>query len=231
MTGTGVRARHHIAYQPAVGLNAEHPIGGMMEDVVHGLGDRWHLAVLQRRYHSLLVLGIFAFVNGMVSIGIMAGAALSTHQPMLFPSLGASAFLLFYSPLVPAASPKNTIVAHLIGGAVGFVWLWALGLGMDAPALAMGFDGPRVLAVALSMGCTAGCMAWFKVPHPPAGATTLIVSLGLLTTPLDMVVLVVAVLALVGQAIVINRLAGIDYPLWAPHQPAPEPQRSLATSP
>jgi CBS-domain-containing membrane protein len=59
-------------------------------------------------------------------------------------------------------------------------------------------------------------MVWLKVPHPPAGATTLIVSLGLIATIPKLGVLMLGVLLLVGQGFVINRLAGIDYPLWAP---------------
>ncbi|HEX2027928.1 MAG TPA: HPP family protein [Nitriliruptorales bacterium] len=50
-------------------------------------------------------------------------------------------------------------------------------------------------------------MAWLKVPHPPAGATTLIVSLGILRTPLDLAGLMAAVVLLVVQGFVINRVA------------------------
>jgi hypothetical protein len=51
---------------------------------------------------------------------------------------------------------------------------------------------------------------------PPAGATTLIVSLGILTEPKQLGVLMFAVLLLVLQGYVINRLAGIEYPRWSP---------------
>ena len=57
-------------------------------------------------------------------------------------------------------------------------------------------------------------MVLFRVSHPPAGATTLIVSLGLLSKPLDLLIIEVAVLLLTLQALLINRLAGIPYPLW-----------------
>ena len=50
----------------------------------------------------------------------------------------------------------------------------------------------------------------------PAGATTLIVSLGLIATIPKLGVLMLGVLLLVAQGFAINRLAGIDYPLWAP---------------
>jgi hypothetical protein len=48
-----------------------------------------------------------------------------------------------------------------------------------------------------------------------AGATTLIVSLGIVSRPFYLPIIEVAVAALVEQAIVINRLAGLDYLLWA----------------
>ncbi len=61
-------------------------------------------------------------------------------------------------------------------------------------------------------------MVWARVPHPPAGATTLIVSLGILRTPVDLAVLMLAVVLLTIQGFVINRLAGIDYPTWSPRK-------------
>ena len=57
-------------------------------------------------------------------------------------------------------------------------------------------------------------MVLLEVSHPPAGATTLIVSLGILSTPRDLVIIEVAVFLLVVQAWVINRLAGLPYPFW-----------------
>ena len=59
-------------------------------------------------------------------------------------------------------------------------------------------------------------MVLFKSPHPPAGATTLIISLGILTKPWQLLLLLVAVVLLTLQAFAINRLAGIPYPLWNP---------------
>ncbi|MDZ7733224.1 MAG: HPP family protein [Acidimicrobiia bacterium] len=71
-------------------------------------------------------------------------------------------------------------------------------------------------AAALSLGLTSGAMVWARVPHPPAGATTLIVSLGILREPEQLLVLMLAVVLLTLQGYVINRAAGIDYPRWAP---------------
>ena len=192
-----------------------------MSDVVGGLVRRFQLGPLQERYDSTLVLGAFALLNGFLSIALMAAAALVTGQPFLFPSLGPTAFLLFYTPQLASASPRNTVAGHLVGVVAGYVALIVFGLAASGPALAEGVSSARVLAAALSLGLTAGFMVWLRVPHPPAGATTLIISLGILTQPGQLAVLMLAVVLLVGQAIVINRLAGLDYPLWAP-RPSPE---------
>lgn len=190
-----------------------------MSDVVLGLAERFRFDALARRYDSTVVLGVFSFVNGCLSIGIMTMAAFATRQPFIFPSLGPTAFLLFYAPTGAAASPRNTIMGHAIGAGAGYLSLVVFGLTEAGPALAVGVSAPRIGAAALSLGLTAGLMALFKVPHPPAGATTLIVSLGILPDPLDQVVLMLAVVLLTLQGLAINRLAGIPYPWWSPPPP------------
>ncbi len=196
------------------------PIGGGMAAVLWGLARRLQLPSLAARHSQIGILGLFALVNGIVSIALMAMAALVTGAPFIFPSLGPTAFLLFYTPTQPAASPRNTLGGHLIGALAGYLALVVFGLTERGPALASGVDWANVGAAALSLGLTSGAMVWFKVPHPPAGATTLIVSLGILREPWQLAVLMLAVALLVVQGCVINRLAGIDYPLWAP-RPAP----------
>jgi CBS domain-containing membrane protein len=64
-------------------------------------------------------------------------------------------------------------------------------------------------------------MILLRAAHPPAGATTLIVSLGIVTKPKYLLLIEVAVAILTLQTIAINRLAGIDYPLWARRAPKP----------
>jgi CBS-domain-containing membrane protein len=194
------------------------PIGGDLAAIVFGLARRARLPALTERHSSTAVLGLFAFVNGLIAIGVMALVALATGEPFVFPSLGPTAFLLFYTPLLPAASPRNTLGGHAIGAAAGYLALVVFGLTDAAPALATHVSGARVGAAALSLGLTSGAMVWARVPHPPAGATTLIVSLGILREPAQLGVLMIAVLLLVVQGFVINRLAGIDYPVWAPRR-------------
>jgi CBS domain-containing membrane protein len=199
------------------------PIGGDMAAVLWGVAHRLQLPALQKRHSQIWVLGLFALLNGVISIGLMSTAALATGAPFIFPSLGPTAFLLFYSPMLPAASPRNTLGGHLVGILAGYLALVLFGLTDRGPALAEGLSWANVGAAAVSLGLTSGAMVWARVPHPPAGATTLIVSLGILRRPWQLAVLMVAVALLVLQGIVINRLAGLDYPLWAPRTP---PDRS-----
>lgn len=195
------------------------PIGGELNAVLHGLGTRFRVPALVERHSSTTVMGAFALVNGVISIGIMSAAAVLTGQPLIFPSLGPTAFLLFYTPTAAAASPRNTICGHAIGAGAGYLALVVFGLTDAAPALATEVTWARVGAAAMSLGLTSGLMVWCRVPHPPAGATTLIVSLGILREPDQLAVLMLAVVLLVLQGYVINHLAGIAYPRWAP-QPA-----------
>ena len=77
-----------------------------------------------------------------------------------------------------------------------------------------GIFWPRILGAALSLSATGALMVLLGVSHPPAGATTLIISLGIISRPPELMIIEVAVFLLVAQALVINRLAGVPYPLW-----------------
>lgn len=77
---------------------------------------------------------------------------------------------------------------------------------------------PRILAAAISLSATGALMVLLRISHPPAGATTLIVSLGIISRPTDLVIVEVAVFLLVLEAFAINRLAGIPYPVWGPNK-------------
>jgi CBS-domain-containing membrane protein len=213
-------------HTPRYRIDREHPIGGEMSDIIRGILTRARLTWLLDRYSRVPVLALFSFINGCVSIGLMSLLAVITNSPFVFPSLGPTAFLFFYTPTAPAASPRNTIVGHLIGVCAGYFALVVTGLTNAGPALSVGVNGPRVIAAALSLGLTAGLMVLLKSPHPPAGATTLIVSLGLLVKPEKLLILMIAVVVLTCQAYIINHLAGIKYPLWNPRGGEPVEQQA-----
>lgn len=195
----------------------EAPLELLAPLVVRGLA-RLRVARLLARFPERPVWAVFVLLNGFVTIALLAGLAMVTGAPFVFPSLGPTAFLFFFSPTSPSASPRHTMYGHAIGIACGYAALWATGLLHAGPALATGVDLARVLAAALSLSLTGSLMILLKAAHPPAGATTLIVSLGIVTKPTYLLLIELAVALLTLQAIAINRLAGLDYPLWARRQ-------------
>jgi CBS-domain-containing membrane protein len=167
------------------------------------------------------IWALFTFVNSFLTITILAGLAMILRAPFVFPSLGPTAFLFFFVPRSPAATPRHAIYAHAIGLVCGYAALVIFGLPHEAAAMAGPVDLRRVLAAALSLSLTGALMIAFKAVHPPAGATTLIVSLGIVTAVRHLIVIEAAVGLLTLQAIVINRHAGINYPLWALREGSP----------
>ncbi|MEU8246902.1 HPP family protein [Nonomuraea sp. NPDC048916] len=179
----------------------------------------FHLESLEQRYPTWLVRSLYTGLNSFISICLMAVIAYNTDAPFVFPSLGPTAFLLFYTPLAASASPHNALVGHLIGVLAGWFSLAVTGL-LSVPPDLEKIDGQRILACAIALGLTCGLMPIFQAAHPPAGATTLIVSLGLLRTPTHLLIMMVAVFVIVIQGFIINRMAGLPYPVWRKHATA-----------
>jgi CBS domain-containing membrane protein len=172
------------------------------------------LSWLLNHFPPLLIWTLYVFVNGFVTIALLALLAVVSETPFVFPSLGPTAYLFFFSPMGRSSSPRNAILGHAIGLACGYGAFWAAGLEHGAPNFHDGVYGPRILAAALSLAFTGAFMVLLRVNHPPAGATTLIVALGILSTPYYLIVIEIAVVLLTAQAFVINRMAGLPYPLW-----------------
>jgi CBS domain-containing membrane protein len=184
-------------------------------EVTRSLVARFQVTRLVTRYPERHVWALFMFLNGFATIALLAAVAMLSRTPFVFPSLGPTAFLFFFTPRAPAASPRHTIYGHAIGIVCGYGALWLFGLQHAPPAMTTGVSAARVGAAALSLASTGALMILLKAAHPPAGATTLIISLGIVTRPFHLLAIEIAVAVLTLQAIVINRLAGIDYPLWA----------------
>src|SRR5215471_10353485 len=91
-----------------------------LRELLSQTGQQQLRANLIRTARLARVWALFMFVNGFISIGILCGLAMVFQTPFIFPSLGATAFLMFFTPTVPAASPRNTLCAHAIGIACGY---------------------------------------------------------------------------------------------------------------
>jgi len=69
----------------------------------------------------------------LVTIGLSGTWAWAVKEPLVFPSLGATAFLIFETPTAEIGTPRNTIVGHLVGVAAGVFSLVVFGLVHIAP--------------------------------------------------------------------------------------------------
>lgn len=176
---------------------------------------RSRLIRLLSRFPERIVWAVFVSGMGFISTAILSAVAMVFHTPFIFPSLGPTAILFFFHPMSASASPRHALYGHAIGILCAYGSLVLVGLEHAPGAANAPIDVRRLFAVALSLGATAFFMVLLKVAHAPAGATTLIVSLGLITQPWHLAVIELAVGLLCLQAICFNRLAGLDYPLWA----------------
>ncbi|MFG2058882.1 HPP family protein [Micromonospora sp. NPDC048930] len=156
-----------------------------------------------------------AFAGSAIAVVVAGTVALLTRQPWLFPSLGPAIMLHVEQPGKPESSPRNTLVGHLVALLAGYLMLLVTGLADHPSALQEGVSGSRIVAAAGSLAITAGVLVLLKAPHPPAGATTLIVGLGLLHTPTQLVVAFAAVLLVTVVDLLFNRATGRQMPLWS----------------
>ncbi|MGO8688093.1 MAG: HPP family protein [Thermoguttaceae bacterium] len=121
-------------------------------------------------------------------------AAWIIGQPLIFPSLGPSAFALVLDENENRA--RRVIGGHLIGVVSGLIAYHALahGLSLAALAPAPSADGLRLVASGVvSIALTTAAMLAARANHAPACATTLIVSLGVLPGFLDGALIMAAV--------------------------------------
>jgi CBS-domain-containing membrane protein len=141
----------------------------------------------------------------LVVSGLVAWA---TGLPALFPSLGPTAYVLALRPDAPESRPRRVLGGHALGVIAGLACyaLLAAGTTVAAPPPAGSTAGLRLtVAGVVSVGLTTGAMLATDLRHAPACATTLIVSLGLLSTPHEGLLVVGSVAALVA----VHRLAGL----------------------
>src|SRR5579859_724054 len=179
-----------------------------LKDLLSQTGQQQVRANMIRTARLARIWALYMFINGFISIGILCGLAVVFRTPFIFPTLGAIAFGVFFTPTTPAASPRNALCGHAIALVCGYAELWVTGLQHAGPAIVTQLGWTRILAAALSLATTGALMIRLNVPHPPAAATTLIVSLGVVTKPEYLLVLEAGVALLVVQAILINRLTG-----------------------
>jgi CBS-domain-containing membrane protein len=166
--------------------------------------------VLQRAQGraGALGAGAYAAVLAFAVLALSGVMGLALSQPWLFPSLGPTVMLFFESPQEESSRPRNALVGHLVGIAVGWALLHLCQLQDLPPTPVGGLTGGHVVAGALSVALTSFVLVAIKHKHPPAGASTLIVSLGILSSPSEVLTMVLAVVLVTVVGWSLNVLLG-----------------------
>ncbi|MEZ5118388.1 MAG: HPP family protein [Candidatus Nanopelagicales bacterium] len=160
-------------WQPAPGIARKThatllsmPQDGDLTVAVHGIRQRLGLGGATP---TRTHLGAYVLVTSAISIALVSIVAVLTGEPFVFPSLGPTVFLLFYAATIVRSCPRNVLSGHLLGALCGYAALLMFGLS-GVPA-----DLEDV--------------TWASV-----GAVT--VAVGLLRTPGQLTILMLAVLLL-----------------------------------
>lgn len=112
-------------------------------------------------------------------LGVVGWIAFAVRQPWLFPSLGPTVFLQAVNPADSSARPRSVLLGHAIGVAAGFASLYLCGAQGSPSVFAVeAVPLARAAATALAVGATIFLQALLRAKHPPAAATTMLITLG-----------------------------------------------------
>jgi CBS-domain-containing membrane protein len=153
----------------------------------HGI----HRVTIPDSIYTPLAAGILILIAGL--FGLVLG------RPLVFASLGPTAFQLAEYPEQRSSRGYNVIVGHLSGLAMGFA----------AVALLHSWSAPSVLGVhdltlirvwtsVLAITLTSAVILVLRASHPPAGATALLVALGSFSNWSDVITVAIGVVLVGG---------------------------------
>jgi hypothetical protein len=111
----------------------------------HSLHERLVERLGERRGEAL-----YTFACCLFALALSGLAAYVARQPLLFPSLGPTAFLFFEQPMAEASSPRNTLIGHSVAIGAGAFALAVFGLFGEPSVLVENVGLARVGAGALS---------------------------------------------------------------------------------
>lgn len=113
----------------------------------------------------------------------MAAIGWAAGQPLIFASLGPTAYELVEQPQLRSARTYNIIVGHLIGVGAGFLAIYLLRAWAAPNVISTGIVTPaRLAAVTIAATLTTIVTLIAKAGQPAALATTLLVALGSMQT-------------------------------------------------
>jgi len=113
----------------------------------------------------------------------LAAVGWATRQPLIFASLGPTAYELVEQPKVRSARVYNIIAGHLIGLGAGFLAVYLLNAWNAPNVISTGIvSSERLWAATVAAMLTTFVTLILKAGQPAALATTLLISLGSMQT-------------------------------------------------
>lgn len=131
-----------------------------------------------------------------------------THQPLIFASLGPTAYELIETPHRRSARPWSIFAGHGSAVVAGYLALFITAAWKAGPVSPSGVPLPRVWAAVLAAGMTVLLTLLLRAGQPAALSTTLLIALGIMQAPRDAAVLMGGVILMmaVGEPLRRRRL-------------------------
>lgn len=144
---------------------------------------------------------LYASLGEGALILLMGAIALAVRRPLIFASLGPTAYELVEKPLAPSARTYNIVVGHMVGLGAGLFSLVARCLERAESCIHGLCNFARLWAAVLSVVITTAATLSLKASQPASLSTTLLVSMGSMQTMRDAAAIAIAVLiiAAVGE--------------------------------
>lgn len=128
---------------------------------------------------------------------IAALAGWLARQPLLFASLGPTAYELVETPHRRSARPYSIFVGHLTGVAAAWLAIFATHAWRVSSVSAGGVPYPRVWACVLAAALTVAGTLLLRASQPAAISTTLLVAAGIMQSPLDAAIIMASVVLMI----------------------------------
>ncbi|MGA9883137.1 MAG: HPP family protein [Candidatus Acidiferrales bacterium] len=149
---------------------------------------------------------IWALAEGSLMLA-MAAISWATRQPLIFASLGPTAYELVEQPQLRSARTYNIIVGHLAGLGSGFLSIYLFNA-WNSPAVSSAgvLTTNRLWVVAVAAALTTVVTLMLRAAQPAALATTLLVALGLMQTRRDAIAIIAGVIIMAAIGVPLRRL-------------------------
>lgn len=127
-------------------------------------------------------------------IAVISCAGWISHQPLIFASLGPTAFEIIETPERPSARPYNIILGNILAILAAYVSIVLVGAWSVPSISAAGIPFRRVCAATIASLLTVFFTLLLRANQPAALSTTLLISLGIMQTFKDGLLILVGVL-------------------------------------